>query len=108
MNDLVEPAAFYTDLALSPDGQRIAFVRIIDSDDRGDIFIMNVDGSGLTRLIDTPSYDEDLQWSPDGQNIAFASTPDAEAHCAQICPFDLYVVNIASRKVNRLGMCQVL
>jgi dipeptidyl aminopeptidase/acylaminoacyl peptidase len=55
----------------SPDGQRIAF----DSDREGsfDIWAMNTDGSGLTRLTDHPRVDGGPAWSPDGQRIAFRS-----------------------------------
>jgi TolB protein len=55
----------------SPDGQRIAF-----QSDRGknwDIWIVNVDGTGLARLTTHPTADRYPAWSPDGKRIAFTS-----------------------------------
>ena len=55
----------------SPDGTKIAFV----SDQLGngfDIFVINIDGTNMTRL--TSESSDDLphpQWSPDGMKIAF-------------------------------------
>lgn len=51
----------------SPDGHRIAFVR------NRDIYVMNADGSGETRLTYNPRQDENPAWSPDSQRIAFRS-----------------------------------
>jgi len=56
--------------AWSPDGDKIAFVAS-GNQGFGDIYVMNVDGSGVTNLTNHPSPDEDPTWSPDGQSIAF-------------------------------------
>jgi TolB protein len=70
----------------SPDGARIAF-----SSTRGDpaerecapggqsscptdIYLVNADGSAITRLTDDPSPDYAPAWSPDGARIAFVRT----------------------------------
>jgi hypothetical protein len=50
----------------SPDGRRIAF-----DDDRGDLYVINADGSGLERLTSTPQKESDPAWSPTGRVIAF-------------------------------------
>ncbi|MGD8623761.1 MAG: hypothetical protein PVF47_14015 [Anaerolineae bacterium] len=55
----------------SPDGQRIAFHS--DRGDNWDIWIVNVDGTGLTRLTTHPTADRYAAWSPDGKQIAFTS-----------------------------------
>jgi Tol biopolymer transport system component len=55
----------------SPDGTRLAF-----HSDRGgnvDIWMVNVDGSGLTRLTEDPGDDRYPAWSPDGRTIAYTS-----------------------------------
>lgn len=54
--------------AFSPDGKRIAFVRL-----GAGIFTMNLDGTGLRRLT-RESRDGFPTWSPDGRQIAFVRT----------------------------------
>jgi len=54
--------------AYSPDGLKITFVRTSGS--YRDIYVMNADGSGQTRLT-SGSTCEDPSWSPDGSKIAF-------------------------------------
>jgi hypothetical protein len=56
----------------SPDGQRIAFTSYRDGN--GEIYVMNSDGTGLTRLTHEAADDNDPIWSPDGRRIAFVST----------------------------------
>lgn len=48
---------------------RIAFVS--DRDGNPEIYVMNADGTDLTRLTDTPGAEREPVWSPDGQRIAF-------------------------------------
>jgi Tol biopolymer transport system component len=65
----------------SPDGRQIAFSRFppgmtrfeLDQRRGGDIFTLNVTGSGLRRLTTNPADDENPSWSPDGRRIAFSS-----------------------------------
>ena len=71
------------DPAWSPDSRRIAFVSSRDGD--SEIYVVNVDGSGTTRLTGVPGEDENPAWSPDGARIAFWSDRDDDA--------DIYVMN---------------
>lgn len=57
--------------AWSPDGSKLAFT--LKQDNNLDIYVMNVDGSGLTRLTTDPAQDFDPAWSPDGTRIVFSS-----------------------------------
>jgi Tol biopolymer transport system component len=64
----------------SPDGAKIAFDR--DALDEWGTYVINTDGSNLTRLSDRPSRFNG--WSLDGTRIAFTS---------RIFPTDIYIVN---------------
>jgi TolB protein len=64
----------------SPDGSRIVFQRAVgigetpeDTRTALDIFVMNADGSGVTRLTSHPADDYLPSWSPDGTRITFTS-----------------------------------
>ena len=57
--------------ALSPDGRQVVFMS--RRAENWDIYVVNVDGSGLQRLTDDDSDDGLPTWSPDGNAIAFVS-----------------------------------
>ena len=83
--------------ALSPDGSRIAFARKA----RGqlDLFVMDVDGSNVTRVMRTANADEVLpSWSPDGKKLAFTATvttPDGWQS-------DIYRIRVSDGRFRRL------
>ena len=54
--------------AVSPDGTRIAFGAItpLQSPQNVDLFVMNVDGSGLRRVTDAPGEELAPDWNPAG------------------------------------------
>jgi TolB protein len=60
----------------SPDAKRIVFVSSRD-DANGEIYVMNDDGSGVTRLTDNVLADHSPDWSPDGQHILFTRITEA-------------------------------
>lgn len=66
------PATF--DLALAPDGGRIAFVAGTHND--WQIHTANLDGSDARALTALPDSAYEPSWSPDGQQIVFTSGPD--------------------------------
>ena len=55
----------------SPDGTRLAFMS--NRDGNNEIYIVNVDGTGLRRLTNHPAIDATPTWSPTGTQIAFTS-----------------------------------
>ena len=63
-----------TEPAWSPDGTRMAFVSA-----RGgsfDIYVMNADGTGTSRLTSSRANEQGPSWSPDGRRIAFSRSSD--------------------------------
>ncbi|MDQ3069750.1 MAG: hypothetical protein M3R55_08490 [Acidobacteriota bacterium] len=58
----------------SPDGTRIAFMS--SRDNNNEIYVMNVDGSGVRRVTNHAKIDTTPTWSPSGTHIAFVSERD--------------------------------
>lgn len=87
---------------LSPDGTQVAFSRRI----RGqfDLFILNIDGGGTTRLTRTANADEALPaWSPDGKKFAFTVTTSTEGGWQS----DIYRIRVSDGRYRRLTFTPV-
>ncbi len=88
--NLSKSAAYDAWPSWSPDGSRIAF----GSNRAGitQIYLVNVDGSHLNRLIDERETDEDTRarWSRDGSKIAFTRMRDGT--------MDIYVLEIGNSR----------
>lgn len=76
----------------SPDGRKIAFVS--ERDGNSEIYMMNADGSDVTRLTDHSADDWGASWSPDGRKIAFVSDRDGND--------EIYMMNADGTNVTRL------
>jgi len=59
-----------------------------------DIYLMNADGSGVTRLTHNLAWDGSPAWSPDGSKIAFESYRTGNG--------DIYAVNTDGTAITRL------
>jgi Tol biopolymer transport system component len=70
--------------AWAPDGSHIAFIAFRKGR-FGDVFTMDADGRGVTRLTSTPEHEDVPTWSPDGSLIAYVALHN-EA-------FQIFVVN---------------
>ena len=78
---LTEQPKFDTEPAWSPDGRQITFVSYRDLEripkgeiHRGEIYLMNADGSNPINLTHAPDRADGISsWSPDGGQIAFTS-----------------------------------
>ena len=60
--------------SISPDGAKIVFGS--PRYNRGDICVINIDGSNWQRLTNTPDYEAEPRFSPDGSKIVFISERD--------------------------------
>lgn len=67
----------------TPTGGRIVFAS--DRDGNAEIYLMNADGSGVTRLTNDPATDYMPALSPDGSKIAFTSDRSGE--------LEIYIMN---------------
>src|SRR6185503_764601 len=81
-----------TDPNWSPDGEKIVFVS--SRNGTRDIYVMNADGTGQTRLTTDPEWDADPAWSPDGTRIVFTSVRSGD--------FEIYTVPATGGAVTRL------
>jgi len=72
----------------SPDGKKIAYVCSL-ADGKGDVWLMNADGSQKTRLTKRDdTYDYFPSWSPDGKFIVFNSSLKHN-HIGKLCIVDV-------------------
>jgi len=71
---------------------RIAFASL--SDGNWEIYVMNADGTGQTRLTENSVYDQEPAWSPDGKRIVFWSYRDGNN--------EIYVMNADGSAPTRL------
>jgi Tol biopolymer transport system component len=72
----VGPAGAYNDLALSPDGKRVAVSRLDSLSSNWDIWLMDVLHQVPTRFTFDPAIESYPVWSPDGGRIIFGSGRD--------------------------------
>ena len=69
--------ARYGQLALSPDGRRVA-VEVEDAERRFDIWLIDVARGVSSRLTTDPASEREPVWSPDGSRLAFTTISGGE------------------------------
>ena len=87
---------------------RISFVS--NRDGNREIYVMNADGSGQTRLTNNTESDRDPSWSPDGRRIAFSlygfthrvESQGGESYRASYGNLEIYVMNADGSGHTRL------
>ena len=72
----------------APDGWHIVFQS--NRDGNFELYVMNADGTGVTRLTNYSGVDQFPDWSPNGQEIAFRRDTD------------IYVLDLRSGELRRL------
>lgn len=80
--------------------KQIAFTS--SRDGNYEIYSVNADGTGLSRLTDNDSYDGEPAWSPDGQRIAFVSDRDFDGSARPGYTSELYAMDADGGNVERL------
>ena len=82
-----------SDPAFSPDGSRIAFVS--QRDGNAEIYVMNADGTGTTRVSNDPQPDGRPSFMPDGQSLVFHSPRTAGKQ-------EIWAVNVDGTALTQL------
>lgn len=114
LTQLTDAPGYDAEASYSPDGDLIVFCSLRDAYPKsglsakelkqlevdpsyfGEIYIMNADGSGQTRLTNSPGYDGGPFFTPDGQHIVWRHfTPDGSQS-------DIYTMRIDGSNVRRL------
>lgn len=77
--------------SFSPDGRQLAFVS--ERSGGAQVYVMNIDGTGVRRVTFEGSHNTDPAWSPDGSKIAYVGRGGV---------FDVYTVTVSGSKVTRI------
>ena len=73
-------------------------VFVSDRANNHDLFITNMDGTGLRSLTNLPTVDSEPSWHPDGSKIIFHSYVNDD--------FDIYTINVDGSELTRLTNVQ--
>jgi Tol biopolymer transport system component len=101
-----EPRCPLRNVAWSPDGTRIAFIRgsLYDTEENA-LLVMNEDGSGLRTICGFERCGDGIAepaWSPDGTRIAFSNRDVIFAHGLDTRPSAVFVADADGAQVTRL------
>jgi eukaryotic-like serine/threonine-protein kinase len=90
----IEPPGAYSDLALSPDGKKLAVCQFDRDAGRRDIWLYDIEGNKWSRLSSNPADDVWPVWSSDSRRILFASNRNGY--------FDLFVRTVEQGAAEQL------
>jgi serine/threonine protein kinase/Tol biopolymer transport system component len=83
--------------AWSPDGQRIAFARIVVKDQRSALLVGRAGAGNLTQIVPPDAYVRYPAFAPDGSQLAFATAPSRQGN------FQLATVDLATGAIRLRG-----
>lgn len=90
-------------LAWSPDGEKIAFAPSF----RGDIYLVNSDGTGKEQLTYNENRYWSMSWSPDGKKLAFISKLDDSENYAWSGNENIFIVSSDGNIQSRITRDQI-
>ena len=82
----------------SPDGKKLAFV-LLSSEERGDLYVVNADGSELTNLTNSPEDEATPVWSLSGSKLVFTRITDDKDDLCVIHVDGSKLVNLTNGKI---------
>ena len=85
-------AASTIDPSVSPDGKSIVFVSSREGE--YDLYVMDLDGGNVKRILKSPGLEARPTWSPDGKRIAFTSNRDGN--------YEIYVCDKDGSNLKRV------
>jgi len=77
----IASAGLFRDLALSPDGRRLALSIADPQRNTEDLWVRDLVRGTSSRLTFEPGFEANPVWSPDGQRIAYTSNRDGQFRC---------------------------
>ena len=95
---LTSGSDFESQPSWSPDGTKIAFIRLVStqSGSAGQIFVMDSDGNNLQQVTNTTDDDLSPSWSPDGTEIVFSRMLDERRDILKINVDGTGLVNLTN------------
>ena len=93
--DVLAPVSSRPPFAWSADGRQLTFAQ--GAAGLAEVFVANVDGSGLANVTNDPSDDIGPIWSTDGSTIAFASNRENDPS-----RYDVYLMRPDGTRVNQV------
>ena len=98
------PSDFEQVPSVTRDGTKIAFRRGFEPVSAMELYTMNADGSGVTRVTNNAFAEDFESWTPDGKQIIFSGNQDnADTNCLYPpCNWDLFIVRADGTHLRQL------
>ncbi len=97
---LTSSSGFEFDVALSFDGESVAYTSSSLDDRQMDLFVKQIGEDNPTRLTNSERIEISPGWSPDGNALAFLAGEEAHSECG------LYVIQLPSLDEQKMADCK--